>query len=215
MATSKLEIYQRAILHCKQTPVTSLDENNEARRLCDVHYAAMQQALMEAGFWSHAMRTVEMAASNTVTSAAGYACAHDLPADFVRKYVVSASRTLNPPLDNQGDGRAYLIEAGYLCSDTTPLYLRYTSNDTGYGLDLTRWPERLAEAACTELAYRIAPKLTGSADLQHRLLSLKSMALGRANTFEALQQPPHKTRAGRWVSGRFSSRRRSLDYRRA
>ena len=50
MATSKLEIYQRAVLHCKQTPVTSLGENNEARRLCDVHYEPMLQSLMEAGF---------------------------------------------------------------------------------------------------------------------------------------------------------------------
>ena len=215
MATSKLEIYQRAVLHCKQTPVTSLGENNEARRLCDVHYEPMLQSLMEAGFWSHAMRTVEISANLNVTPAAGYAYAHSLPADFVRKYVVSASGTMDPPLDHFLDRRAYLIEGGYLWSDATPLYLRYTSNDAGYGLDLTQWPERLTEAACTELAYRIAPKLTGSSDLQHNLMSLKSLALGKANTFEALQQSPQTSRPGRWVSGRFSSHGSSLDYRRA
>ena len=43
MGTTQLEIYQRAILHCKQTPVTSLAEANEARRLCDVHYAPVLQ----------------------------------------------------------------------------------------------------------------------------------------------------------------------------
>jgi hypothetical protein len=215
MATSKLEIYQRAILHCKQTPVTSLSENNEARRLCDVHYEPMLQSLMEAGFWTHAMRSVEIAANESVTPAAGYAHAHDLPADFVRKYVVSASDTMDPPLDYLGDGRAYLIEGGYLWCDVTPLYLRYTSNAPGYGLDLTQWPERLAEAACTDLAYRIAPKLTGSSELQHNLMSLKSMALGQANTFEALQQPTRTSRPGRWLTDRFSGRRASRDYRRA
>ena len=43
--TSKLEIYQRAILHFGQTPVTSLVENTEARRLCDLHYEPVLQAL--------------------------------------------------------------------------------------------------------------------------------------------------------------------------
>lgn len=215
MATTKLEIYQRAILHCKQTPVTSLSENNEARRLCDVHYVPMLQSLMEAGFWTHAMRTAEITVNGGVTPAIGYAYAHDLPADFVRKYVVSASETMEPPLDYHTDGRAYLIEGGYLWSDVTPLYLRYTSNDAAYGLDLTKWPERLTEAACTELAYRIVPKLTGSSDLQHNLMSLKSMALGKANTFEALQQPTQTSRPGRWMTDRFSDRRSSLDYRRA
>lgn len=215
MATSRLEIYQRAIVLCRQTPVTSLSENNEARRLCDIHYAPMLQSLMEAGFWTHAMRTTRITANDSVTPAFGYTYAHDMPADFVRKYVVSASETLDPPLDYHTDGSAYLVEGGYLWSDVTPLYMRYTSSDADYGLDLGRWPERLTEAACTELACRIVPKLTGSSELQGHLMSLKAMALGRANTFEALQQPAQTSRPGRWMSDRFSNRRSSLDYRRA
>ena len=161
---------------------------------------------MEAGFWAHAMRTVKLSANSGIQPVAGFAHAHDLPADFVRKYVVSASDTLEPPLDGFGHGRAYLIEAGHLWSGATPLYLRYTSNDPAYGLDLGRWPERLAEAAATELAWRIAPKLTGSGDLHYRLMALKQVTLGRANTFEALQQPPQRARAGNWVTARFSNR---------
>ncbi len=215
MGTSKLEIYQRAILHCKQTPVTSLVEANEARRLCDVHYAPMLQCIMEGGFWTHAMRTTEITVNAGVTPAFGYAYAFDIPSDFVRKYVVSNSQTMNPPLDHQTGGTAYLIEGGYLWADSTPIYLRYTSNDSSYGLDLTRWPERLTEAACVELAYRIAPKLTGSSELKSELFNLKADTLGKANTFEALQQPAQVSRAGRWVTGRFSGRRTGTDYRRA
>jgi len=68
MATTKLEIYQRAILHCKQTPVTSLSENNEARRLCDIHYDPAVQSLMEAGFWTHAMRTATVDETDASTA---------------------------------------------------------------------------------------------------------------------------------------------------
>jgi len=215
MGTTRLEIYQRAILHCKQTPVTSLGEANEARRLCDVHYAPMLQCIMEAGFWTHAMRTTEITVNAGVSPAFGYAHAHDMPSDLVRKYAVSASETMEPPLDYQAGGTAYLIEGGYLWADSTPLYLRYTSSDAGYGLDLTRWPERLTEAATLELAYRIAPKLTGSSELRNDLMSLKTQALGKANTFEALQQPARRGRAGRWVSDRFAGTRTGADYRRA
>ncbi len=215
MGTTKLEIYQRAILHCKQTPVTSLTEANEARRLCDVHYAPMLQCLMEGGFWTHAMRTVSITTNTGVTPAFGYAYAFDTPSDFVRLYMVSLSENMIPPLDHQLGGNAYLIEAGYIWADSTPLYVRYTSNDSNYGLDLTKWPERLTEAAATELAYRIVPKLTGSSELKSELFELKADALGKANTFEALQQPTQVARAGRWVTDRFSDRRSSLDYRRA
>lgn len=215
MGTTKLEIYQRAILHCKQTPVTSLTENNEARRLCDVHYDATLQCLMEGGFWTHAMRTVEITVNEAVTPAFGYAYAFDLPSDMVRKYVVSTSETMEPPLDFTTGGTAYLIEGGYLWADTTPIYIRYTSKDSSYGLDLTKWPERLTEAAATELAYRIAPKLTGSSELKSELFNLKADTLGKANTYEALQQPTQRGRPGRWVTDRFSDRRSSLDYRRA
>jgi hypothetical protein len=104
MGTTRLEIYQRAILHCKQTPVTSLGEANEARRLCDVHYAPMLQCIMEAGFWTHAMRTTEITVNAGVSPAFGYAHAHDMPSDLVRKYAVSASETMEPPLDYQAGG---------------------------------------------------------------------------------------------------------------
>ncbi len=214
MGTTKLEIYQRAILHCKQTPVTSLVEANEARRLCDVHYAAVLQHLMESGFWTHAMRTAELVEDVGITPV-GYAYAFDLPADFVRRYVVSLSDTLDPPLDHLAGGTAYRIEGGHLWADSTPIYLRYTSNDTSYGLDLTLWPERLTEAAATELAYRIAPKLTGSSELKKELFDLKADALGKANTYEALQQPAQTGRPGRWVTDRFSGHRSGMDYRRA
>lgn len=215
MATTKLEIYQRAILHCKQTPVTSLTENNEARRLCDVHYDAMLQGLMEGGFWTHAMRTVEISENTGATPEQGYAYAHDVPSDFVRKYEVSLSDNMWMPLDHQMGGTAYLIQNDLISCDSTPIYLRYVSNGVSYGLDLTRWPERLTEAAATELAYRIAPKLTGSSELRGELMKLKADALGKANTFEALQQPAQVSRAGRWVTDRFSDRRSSTDYRRA
>ena len=215
MGTTKLEIYQRAILHNRMTPVTSLDESVEARRLCDVHYTPMLNFVLENGFWRHAMRSVEITQNTGVTPAFGYEYAHDVPNDFVRRYVVSASDTLEPPLDHMSSGNAYLIESNYIWTNVTPIYLRYVSNDSSYGLDLTRWPETLTEAATLELAYRICPKLTGSAELVDDLNKMRVEALGKANQLESLQQASQATRPGRWVSSRFRDGYTGDDYRRA
>jgi len=215
MGTTKLEIYQRAILHNRMTPVTTLLEDNEARRLCDVHYAPTLQHMLESGFWRHAIRTVEITQNTSVTPAFGYEYAHDEPSDFVRRYVVSASDTLEPPLDYLTSNNPYLMEGGYIWANVSPIYLRYVSNDSNYGLDLTKWPEVLTEAASLELAYRICPKLTGSAELQKELDERRVAALGKANQLESLQQPTQTARPGRWVSSRFRDGYSGDDYRRA
>lgn len=206
MGTTKLALYQRAILHCRATPITSLSEDVEVRRLCDLHYDAVLTHMMESGFWTHAMRSVEITENTGVTPAFGYTYAHDMPSDFIRLYTVSASEFYKPPLDYHTSGSAYLIEGGYIWANVTPLYMRYTSNDSSYGLDLTKWTDRLAEATSVELAYRICPKLTGSAELTGELDQKRRETLGKAQTLDSLQQPTQTGRAGSWMRSRHAGR---------
>ena len=198
MGTTKLQLYKRAVLHCKQTPPTSLTENIEARRLCDVHYDDVVAWMLEGGFWRHAMRSVEITENTGVTQAFGFEYAHDVPIDFVKLHTVSSSGTFSPPLDGMDGGDAYLLEANYFWTNTTPLYLRYVSNDSQYGTDLTKWSERLSEAFSLELATRICSKLTGSGSLADSLKTEAARAIKMAGTLESLQQPTNPLRTGRW-----------------
>jgi hypothetical protein len=214
MGTTKLALYQRAAGHCKTTAPSTLTENLKVRRLLDLHYQPAMDMLMEGGFWNCAMRSVKITENATISEAFGYTYAHDIPTDLVRIYTVSSSDTFDPPLDEQMGGYGYLLEGQKIWADVTPIYLRYTSDGSDYGTDLTRWTERMAEAMALELAYRVAPELTGSDQLTGLLMRLKEEALGKANTFDALQQTSKTAREGRWTQSRFSNGR-SRSYQRA
>jgi len=210
--TTKLQLYKRAAHHVGHTPPASLTEAVEVRRACDDHYDDVLDHMLEHGFWTDAMRSVEITENTAVTEEFGFSYAHDLPTDYVRKYVISASEFFDPPLDQFNGGDAYLIEQDYIWSNVTPLYMRYVSNDTSFGLDLTKWTERMAEAASLELASRICKRVTGSESEKERLMKAAERALGNANTFDSLEQPTQTGRSGRWVNSRNGRRGGRSDY---
>jgi hypothetical protein len=209
MGTTKLQLYKRAIELCEQTPISALTDNATTRHRCDIHYDDVLAWMMEQAFWNCAMRTVEITQNTGVSPAFAYEYAHDKPSDFVKKYVISGSEFLKPPMDEQDTGNAYLIEGGYIWANVTPIYLRYVSNDSSYGLDLTNWTEGMAKAAAHELAARIAPTVTGSTTKAEELHERAFMLVGKAATFDAMQQPTQMVREGRWTKNRFTTGRDS------
>ena len=215
MGTTKLQLYKRACVHMEQSPISALTDNVEVRRRLDDHYDDALLWLMEQGFWRTGMRTVEITVNEAVSPAFSFEYAHDMPIDFVKRLIVSSSEFLDPPLDEQSAGNAYLMEGGYLWANVTPIYMRYLSNDSSYGLDLTLWTEGMANACSCELAARAAPVVTGSKETGKELHEEATMLASRAATFDAMQQPSQRHREGRWTSDRFSSRFGNGNYRRA
>lgn len=207
MGTTKLQLYKRAIELCEQTPIAALTDTTEARRRCDTHYDDVLSWMVEQAFWRCAMRTIEITENTGVAPAFAFEYAHDLPSDFVKRYVISASEFLDPPLDDQSHANSFLIEGGYIWANVTPIYMRYSSNGTSYGLDLTAWTEGMANAAASELAARIAPTVTGSSETAQELHERAMLLAGKAATFDAMQQTTQTTREGRWTKNRFASNR--------
>jgi hypothetical protein len=213
MGTTKLQLYKRAIELCEQTPISSLTDNVTTRHRCDIHYDDVLQWMMEQAFWNCAMRTLEITQNTAVSPAFGFEYAHDKPTDFIRKYVISGSEFLKPPLDEQDNANAYLIESGYIWASITPIYLRYVSNDSAYGYNLGNWTEGMAKAAAHELAARIATTVTGSSEKAKDLHEEAYMLAGKAATYDAMQQPTQVVREGRWTKNRFD-KGRSSNYQR-
>jgi hypothetical protein len=212
MGTTKLQLYKRACVLMEQSPISALSDNVEVRRRLDDHYDDTLAWLMEQGFWRTGMRTVEITQNESVSPAFSFEFAHDMPSDFVKRYVVSASEFLDPPLDEQQSGNAYLMEGGYIWANVTPIYMRYLSNDSAYGLDLTLWTEGMANACAHELAARACPVTTGSTEKAGELHEKAVALASRAATFDAMQQPSQRHREGRWTGNRFTGR--ISDYRR-
>lgn len=208
MAT-KLEVYNSALRKVKQGALASLTEDLPIRYTIDAEYPKVIQFILERGLWKFAMRSVSITEDTDTDGAFGYAYAHNTPDDFVRQYAVSASDTLYPPLED------YIHESNIFWADVTPIYVRYVSNDSGYGNDLTQWPQLFEEAVATELAARIVPLASGSDSKEGDLEKKAAIALRRARTFEAMKEPPQYAPMGSWRRTRFAGRVSNSRYDRA
>jgi hypothetical protein len=200
--SSQLEIYNQALLHLRETKLADLTEDREARYVLDTLWAPVRKVMLEAGFWKFAIRTVRITADPDVTPAFGYPLAFNKPADWVKTYLVSANEFLDPPHYQWEE------EANQFFSNVDPLFLRYVSNASpGYGFDPAVWTGRFEQAFAFELAWRAAPKVTGSSDsLMTSLENDKKAALSTALSFEALREPTRRPPQGRFTSARFSPR---------
>lgn len=204
---TQLQMYNLALLNIKETVLASISENREARYVLDAFYGQTLKEMIEAGFWKFAIRTVQIAADAAITPAFGYPNAFNLPSDWVKTYQVSASETLDPPLDD------WIEESNVFMSNVTPIYLRYVSNQAnGYGYDGDRWTGRFVKAFSWRLSAAISPKAMGASENSKGSIDqLADDYLKQALSFEALREPPRRIQPGKWNKGRMG-RRSNSDY---
>jgi len=203
MATTKLAVYNQALIQLKQSSLVSITEEIEARYVLDTLYDAVTKEMLEKGHWTFAMRSVEITQDTAITPAFGYSKAFNKPDDWVRTYAISMNEFFNPLFYD------WTEEAGLLFADSAPIYLRYVSNDAnGYGMDLALWTGRFTKAVAFEMAYRGAPKIAGSSDsFAEKLEGDAARAVDEALQFEALREPGKQLPQGRWTQDRFNHRR--------
>jgi hypothetical protein len=150
------------------------------------------------------MQTVQIDYDPDVAPAFAFAYAFNKPNDWAKTYDFSLDEYFMTPL--QG---GEIVEEGnlYFC-DSTPIYVRYVSNsDSGFGLDLSRWPGLYARYVAMELAWRACPKTAGSSDsLRKEIEEHRDEAKSNAMKFEALREPMKRPPAGNWNASRFRGR---------
>ncbi len=205
--TSKLDIYNRALQHIGERKLASLTENREPRRALDDQWSSGVGYCLEAALWNFAIRAVEVASSPSVTPTFGFTFAFAKPDDWLRTASLSDNERFDPPLNSYRD------EVGYWWADSDPLYVTYVSNDTSYGLDLSRWPESFAEYVAVHLARKICKRITNGtsmhADLRKEEAQCKLSAVSRDAMNEGVKFRP----LGTWV--RVRSVNSSRPFRRA
>lgn len=200
---TKLQIYNQALIQLKQSALADLTEDIEARYVLDNLYDAVTKEMLEKGHWTFAMRSVSITEDTAITPAFGYSMAFNMPDDWVRTYALSMNEFFQPLYYD------WLEEAGLLFANSGPIYLRYVSNSaSGFGMDLTRWTGRFTKAVAFELAWRGAPKVSGSSDsFLEKLENDAARAVDEALQFEALREPGKMLQEGRWNGARLSPNR--------
>lgn len=203
--TTKLEIYNLALLHMKGSILANITEAIESRFVLDALWPSVTKHMLENGFWKFAMRSAEITPDTAIAPNFGYALAFNKPADWVRTYDLSDNEDFKPPLDN------WIEESDLYFAHSDPIFVRYVSNnENGYGMDMSRWTGRFITALAFHLAWRASPKAAGSSDsFNEKLEGDYLKALSDAKAFEALREPSKAPPQGRWNSGRFAEGRQN------
>lgn len=205
--TAKLDIYNSVLIELGERKITSLSENREPRRVLDDVYDATVAECLEAGDWNFGLRSVKIASDSSLSTDFGYQKVFTKPDDWVRTVGLSADEFFVMPLND------YVDETAYWLSNLDPIYVRYLSNDTSYGMDLSRWTASftnyvvlsLAEASCT----RIKENANVKAQLGKDMEKARRSALNKDSRNEAPKFLPQ----GSWVSSRRGSVSRGRGWR--
>lgn len=199
--TTRLEIYNAALLICGERFLASLTEDREPRHLLDHVWDndGVKQCL-ESGQWRFAMRAVRLDYDTAIDPEFGYRRAFSKPTDWCATAGVCSDEYFNSPLTQ------YIEETGYWFCDLDELYVRYVSNDASFGGDLSLWPAKFADFVATFFASKIILKLTTDAKKRDAILHPRDGLLARARkeakSLDAMAGPTVFAPRGSWASSR-------------
>lgn len=203
MAT-KLGVLNAALTELGQRVLTDTGEAVEAGRVLSSVYDNVVQQCLTSGSWNFAMETVKLTYDTGDVPNFGYAKVFSKPTDWLRTSAVSEDEFFYAPLTR------YYDDSTYLSAENSPIYLRYVSNDTGLGLNLTRWPQHFTRYVELELAERVCLRLTQSSSKKDDIEKDKVRVRREALAIDAMNEAqPKFTPPGSWslARGGRSSRR--------
>lgn len=159
MAT-KLGLFNAALNEIGDYALSDTGEAVTAGRALVSVYDRVLADCLATGSWNFAMETIKAEADTGVTPEFGYTEVFAKPSDWVRTIGVSADERFAFPLLN------YYDDANYWSADNSPIYVRYVSNDTGLGMELTRWTAAFTRFVELELAHRACLRINQSGALK-------------------------------------------------
>lgn len=193
MAT-QLSLYNDALFHLGERKLAALTDSGEPRRVLDELYAGARSYCLEQGNWKFAQRATKMVADPSITPSWGPVNGFEKPTDYVRLSAQCYDEYFTNPVEN------IMEEAGFWYADVDEFYLKYVSNHTSYGYDMSRWPESFALYVSLYLAWRAAPRIAAdkTAEIDTEMAKAKLNALSK----DAVSGPMQRLPQGRWVTAR-------------
>lgn len=194
----KLELYNAALRECGDTRLATLTDSVEARFVMDGLYDRVLRHCIEAGQWNFAMRDASIA--STATPAFGYSYSFPKPADWVRTCALSAAGDFFVPLED------YVDQVATWQANVNPIFVKYVSSGTSYGLNLALWPESFTRYVEMELAWRYSRRGSQSDTMRENLSRDRDKAKSNALAKDAMNQAaPQRIQPGRFVRSRYYS----------
>lgn len=197
MAT-KLAVINAGLVELGNERITDTGEDIKAARETTAVWGDVVAECIASAHWNFAMETIKAEADTGVTPEFGYTEVFAKPSDWVRTSAVSEDEYFANPLVS------YYDDANFWSADCTPLYFRYVSNDTGLGLDLTRWPAKFSRFVSLEIAERVCLALTQNNSLKETIGKARDKARKEAKLIDAMDEAQPKFRpTSSWTQARW------------
>lgn len=199
--TTRLQLYNGALLICGDTRLASLSEAREPRHLLDeVWNDGGVQYCLEQGQWRFAMRASRFDYDPSIQPDWGYQRGYTKPTDWIATSGVFQDEFLKCPLLQYAD------EVGYWFCDRDEIFVKYVSNAATYGNDLARWTATFTDYVKAYFASRIIRRLPGGADrvddICHPKTGVLAKALLVAKNKDAMAGPATFPARGSWIAAR-------------
>lgn len=200
--TTRLEIYNNALILCGERQLSSLTESREPRHLLDLVWNddGVDKCLAQ-GQWRFAIRSSRLDYDASVEPPWGYIRAFLKPSDWVITIGMASDEYFNSPL------LLYVDEQDYWYADLDEIYIRYISNHADYGNNLGEWPATFADYVAAFFAYRIVHSLTNDKDRWRLVGDEMEKRKTTAKNKDAMADPTRFAAEGSWVQSRRGARR--------
>ena len=202
MAATLLGVWNIACASVGERSLASTAEAREPQRLLNEVWTrgnGAEKFFLEQGLWNFAMK--ESSSTSASTGNFNFAYVHNVPTDFVRLAAISADPTFGFPLTR------YEWYSSHIDADVTPIYLRYVSDSTSLGKDLSKWPDTFTLWAGHWLGTQIAPRLKNDIDREALRKETRDL-LYDAQSKDASQEPTRWPPLSSWAQARLSGRGR-------
>jgi hypothetical protein len=196
--TTRLALWNAALQELGSERLSDTGDPVKAgRELTFIHDQVVAECIAS-GSWNFAMETVQIDADTGVAPSFGFTEVFAKPSDWVRTIGVSLDEYFAYPLTQ------YYDDDNFWSADSTPIYVRYVSNDTGLGLDLNRWPAAFTRFVSLELADRVCMALTQNAGLKQQIGDRRDTARKTAKNIDAMDEAqPKFPPPGSWTQARW------------
>jgi hypothetical protein len=193
---TKLTLYNDALMLLGERFLSALNEDREPRRLLDRAWdSGAVRACLAAGQWNFAMRSQMFDYDPGIQPDFGYQRGFEKPTDWVVTSSLCQDEHHTLPL------LRYVDEAGYWYADIDTIFVRYVSDDAGYGNNLAEWPESFSDFVAAHLAWRISPKVK-DVDAMKDYGRIRRDALLHAKNVCAMSGPTSFPAQGAWSMAR-------------
>jgi hypothetical protein len=189
--TTKQKLYTAALLALGERKYLTTEAKEAVRVLDDIYDDALEECLVQ-GYWNFATTYTVLngdtgiAITDTGGDIVGLRYGFTLPSGYLRTAGISGDEYFSYPLTQ------YIVDNDIIRADYTPIYLRYVSNDTGLGLELTSWPRLFTRYVELELATRVCMRLTQNDQLFVNLMKMRDQAKTKALNLDATDEAQPK-----------------------